>query len=501
MVGKITDPLTGMEMFEEHLLWILDDRKDTLSYKEEVPDGSNTPEEWVERNRKRTEEKIRKNIEFVRALGLKCDSVGWCSLDLNRPDRGDLLDRIRAFALKEGMYLRGYYTRWNADTESEWYLLESEHFTGVDWDYATVKDRNGNPLTISEVYACKIPKHTQVLWDSGLPCVHEKFRDCCLRNGFSGVDFYWIRDIGRYRAAQFFGLIIDPMVPEFACDRYLTYSDSRDTPYKNFDHSVGSPLYQRYLALGGALPKLSQMFYDLRVDLPVQLPRNRMPDADFAYISFWRADYVKQYALVRKRAAETLLAEKAIRKEYLTPVTLYDAEPEGYYIQASEPLPYPSVEAVRQLEADYEKLKQNPRPEKKAADKEALKQFRRAKRLRPEDFGKGLAGKARAALAATPHERLSPYYAVSDGGYLSDEYQFLPYAESVKETKDFAAKIAAEELLADRCAGTVIAKCADGDWAIVCDDGSVRRISHETMDAGETWDTVAQFFCDALSED
>ena len=182
-------------------------------------------------------------------------------------------------------------------------------------------------------------------------------------------------------------------------------------------------------------------------------------------------------------------------------MALYDAEPEGYYIQTSEPLPYPSAEVVRELEAEYEKLMQNPRPERKAADKEALKQFRQAKRLRPENFGKGLAGKVRATLAATPYEWLSPYYAVSDGGYLSEEYQFLPYAESVKETADFAAKIAEEQLPADRCAGTVIAKGADGDWVVVCDDGSVRRISHETMDADETWETVAQFFSDALSDD
>jgi len=70
--------------FTEHLHRIVDRRIESKSHEEEVPDRSISFEAWAERNRKREEEKLRTNVELIHDLGLKCDSVGWCSLDLNR---------------------------------------------------------------------------------------------------------------------------------------------------------------------------------------------------------------------------------------------------------------------------------------------------------------------------------------------------------------------------------------------------------------------------------
>lgn len=395
----------------------------------------------------KTEVKIKQNIDFVHSLGLKCDSVGWCSLDLNRPDINTLLDRINTFALKERLYLRGNYGRRVADYDSEWYLLESIYLSNGEWNYVNVYDRNGNSLIIDEVYAYKVPKFVNVLWDNKLPHVNEDIRKCCLNHGFSGVDFYWIRDIGRYNATQFFGLIIENIVPEFACDRYLSYCDSNKNNYKRFDHSVDSPLYQKYLELGGALPKLSQMFYDLSINLPIQLPRNKMPESDFTYINFCRGDYTVHYSLIKKHAADILINEKVIRKEYLTPVMLYDVEPKGYHIQTSETIMYPSDIVIKKLELDYEKLKKTPKPERKVSEKDALKLFRSIKRLRPNEFSKCLSKKKLETLIATPYEVLSSYYSIADGGYLSDEYCFLSYSDSLKETHAYTEEVEKEELL------------------------------------------------------
>ncbi len=485
---------------EERLSWIMDYKKDTYSYEEEVPDKCISRSEWVERSWNKHEETVKKNIEFVHSLGLKCDSVGWCNLDLNRPDIDSLLEKINAFALKEGLYLRGNYGRRCSDFDSEWFLLESIYLSNGEWNYVNVTDRNGNPLKIDEVYAYKVPKFIQVLWNNDLPHVNEDIRNCCLNHGFSGLDFYWIRDIGRYNALQFFGLIIENIVPEYACDRYLSYSDSKGKAYKNNDHSVGSPLYKKYQALGGTLPKLSQIFYDLGFNLPIQLPKNKMPETDFAYVYFRSGDYTTNYALIKKRAADILLSEKVIRKEYLTPVILYDIEPEGYHIQTAETIRYPSEEVIKKLELDFDKLKNNPKPKRKVSEKDALKLFRNIKRLRPEDFKKQLVKKKLETLVTTSYELISSYYSVSDGGYLSDEYHFLSYSESLEEAKVYTVEIEKEELLIDRYTGIVIAKCADGDTVITCTDGSVKRISHETMDVCESWDTVAQFFFESLAD-
>jgi len=36
---------------------------------------------------------------------------------------------------------------------------------------------------------------------------------------------------------------------------------------------------------------------------------------------------------------------------------------------------------------------------------------------------------------------------------------------------------------------------------VLCNNGLVRRISHETMEDIEGWDTAAQFFHEALSDE
>lgn len=485
---------------DEELLWIMDYTRSSISYEEEYPDRSISKNEWLERKQRKFYEKIKQNVEFVHSLGFKCDSVGWSSLDLNRHDIDFVLEKINIFAFEEKLYLRGVYSRKFSDFESEWYLLESKYLSNDEWSSTYVIDRDGNPLKIDEVYAYKIPKFTQVLWDYGLPQVYEGFRDCCVNHGFSGVDFYWIRDIGRYNATQFFGLIIENIVPEFACDRYLSYCDSKVKGYRSFDHAVDSPLYQKFLALGGKLPKLSQMFYDLDIRLPIQLPRNKMPKTDFSYVNFRNNDYSAHYTLIKRRAADILLTENVIRKEYLTPVILYDIEPEGYFIQTSESLKFPSEEAIKKLDLDYDKLKKNPKPVRKVSEKDALKLLKNVKSLRPEDFNKGLSKKKLETLFDSPYKLFSLYYLISDGGYLSDEYNFLSYSESIKETQVYTIEIDKEDLLIDRHIGVVVAKCADGDLVLTYNDGSVKRISHETMDVCENWETVAQFFFDVLTD-
>ena len=55
-------------------------------------------------------------------------------------------------------------------------------------------------------------------------------------------------------------------------------------------------------------------------------------------------------------------------------------------------------------------------------------------------------------------------------------------------------------MLTDKYTGIIIAKCADGDKVVINNDGIVKRISHETMDICENWDTVAQFFYDTLAD-
>ncbi|QNU66210.1 hypothetical protein EHE19_015190 [Ruminiclostridium herbifermentans] len=54
---------------------------------------------------------------------------------------------------------------------------------------------------------------------------------------------------------------------------------------------------------------------------------------------------------------------------------------------------------------------------------------------------------------------------------MSDEYYFLSYSESLEATQVYTIEIEKEELLTNKYAGIVIAKCADSDKVITCTDG------------------------------
>ena len=58
--------------------------------------------------------------------------------------------------------------------------------------------------------------------------------------------------------------------------------------------------------------------------------------------------------------------------------------------------------------------------------------------------------------------------------------------------------LAAEEL-AEKPAGVVIGKCADGDVILLC-AGEVIRFSHEAPETTAQWPSLHQFIVDAINE-
>lgn len=69
------------------------------------------------------DEEYRQNIKFVHALGLKCDCVGWSTLNLSEPRANEILAAIDQFCKENGWKARGMYTRKYIDVESDWYEL------------------------------------------------------------------------------------------------------------------------------------------------------------------------------------------------------------------------------------------------------------------------------------------------------------------------------------------------------------------------------------------
>ena len=79
--------------------------------------------------------------------------------------------------------------------------------------------------------------------------------------------------------------------------------------------------------------------------------------------------------------------------------------------------------------------------------------LRKTKTERKEDFNKRLTKKVAASITDSIYSSILPYYLVSDGGLLSDEYTFLSYAESIKATVEFFEGLENEELLEEKPEG------------------------------------------------
>ena len=149
---------------------------------------------------------------------------------------------------------------------------------------------------------------------------------------------------------------------------------------------------------------------------------------------------------------------------------------------------------------EYKKLKSTPCPIRIVSEKDALKVLRHAKKARKEDFRKPLPKAKTIFLQNTDYSVLIPYYCITNGCFLSEEYEFLSSEEAIKEKYEFQGLFTKEELMNAKPKGIVIGRCPDGDVILLRDNRQVVRVSHEEPMILEQWPTLAQFFVDVINE-
>ena len=418
------------------------------------------------------------NIDFVHSLGLKCDCVGWSELDLNGLNADKILSEISSFCKENGYRARGYYDREYTDYESDWYELKISPFKddtvhGSD-EYITDDGK------ITEVLAIRAYKEKRVSLKnfSASVFVPERFRDVFVRHNINDVVFCWSKDIGRYDAEQYFEMFGNVQIPRIA----------DDSNAKIFDK-------ERMQLLGGYLPRLAEIFSDLRIDLQNCYIESDMPNCNIANASIGS----KNEFLIHKKFAELLLKERVISERDIRPALVVKDFLPGFFIKRTEMRIRPKTTDLEKSIFAYEKLKNTYRPSQIISENEALKTLRASKRERKEDFEKTISKSVVADVEKTKYAPIVPYYLVANGGYLSDEYELLPYNEAIQENDLFVKEMCAEELLEGAIFGIVFAKCPDGDRVLLTDSGKVVRYSHEYPDVTEEWSSLAQFIVDALN--
>ncbi len=439
------------------------------------------------------------NIDFVHSLGLKCDCVGWSKLDLASPRAEEILAAIARFCHQNGWRARGMYTREYAG-ESDWYEIRfaqaKEDFSKYN-DFREVPDENGGTVKIRTVRAFHEPNPAPRWCTLDAMLVPERFREICIHEGWKDIEFCWAEDKGKYAAPQYFLFYARHAVGHMTESTFFHW-------YAEGMREHDPRLTARMMALGGSLPRLMDVFCDLMVSLPRCYRAAGLPEGGFAgaYLpADSRFGTGRQHILVHRDTAALLLGRKALQSSALTPVPVLDAFLPGYEPVEATRQPIPAQSVRDELMQAYVRLKATDRPVRMVPEKEALKLLRAAKKDRKEDFRKALPKAKAALLADTAYAPLAPYYLISDGGFLSDEYELLSHAVASEEDVAFHRALAAEELLESKPDGVVIATCADGDTVLLLTDGAVLRFSHEAPEAVNRWPSLPQFVADAINEE
>ena len=309
------------------------------------------------------------------------------------------------------------------------------------------------------------------------------------------LTFCWIKDVGRYESQQYYHLYAHAPLPRYYSDRGLKYEIRTDvaTEYPK--------IWERILALGGMLPKVASLFYDLHISLPDCYNAADLPDGGLAevYNPLTFTQHLVDTLLIREDVAKKLLEAKAISPRDLAPVPIVEDCPPGYWEETSRPRPEPSADFIAAREKERLALEAKPRPRRSITEKQALSALRKAKKERKEDFAKAMPKATAESLIDTAYASLIPYYGVAEGGALSDEYEFLSQARSLHETKIFAEELKSEDMLECPPQGSVIAICPDGDRVLLLTDGKVIRFSHEEPVSIAEWPTLSQFFYDGIN--
>lgn len=444
------------------------------------------------------EDENKERIDFVHSIGQKCDCVGWSELNLNQDDAENILSQIQAFCKEKGWKARGWYTREYLSDYAEWYCLNGDY-----WKDNECADSNETvPLDgTSSIGLPKIKAYT--ILDNGPKrdykyyYVSDQFRKKCDSAGIGGIRYCWIKDIGKYQGEQYFMIAPEIQVPHLMRDLRYSYTVSSQKQVKHH------PVYGKIVALGGWLPRIAEIFYDLTIALPTSYLKKDMPaeGIGYAFIGQTFTDAGKNEILFRKDVAQKLVEIRALPKCALKPVFVCEEPIPGYVFADTEPILFPNDRIVQERMNEYRMLQSKERPARIIGLKDAVRLLRKSKKERPEDYGKSLSKPVREKILQTAFAPLEPYYAVCGSGYLSDEYELLHFDTAVLETEEFHREMAAEELVFSDVSGSVFAKCPDGDRIVLSASGEVLRMSHEKSTAINRWKDLHHFIAEALVSD
>lgn len=402
-------------------------------------------------------DKYDKSIELVHSFGLKCDSVGWCTMNIKDDKDLDLVEKIGEKIREESGHGRCCYEKQEFNVDTEWYILKPS--ASCEYDYE------------QGIKAYKLSKKNYVADADEFIIANQRFVDFCKEHQFNGVDFVFVRDKGRYKANTYYAII-----PTKGVLRASSVNVKLPTIHNRERRNICEMIDEN----GGNLSYISKNFKTLQfVFLPLMIAKEDEIKDDFCYVAYEECGVVE--TLIRKKVADKLLENNLVKRNELVPVRYCDSEKCKDIMEPCRKNEFIEADTIEKWEKNKEKYEKMNKPAFAPNEKDALKKLRKAKKERPEDFNKGINAKILETMNGTLSV-LRSIYKISDGFFFDDEYELFKYSLIQAETQEFIEDNSSEEVVFEKLNLNnfhVIGRAMCGDSIIIRQDESVIIYDHE----------------------
>ena len=365
--------------------------------------------------------------EFAREAGIKSDSAGWMNIDIRKDDAK--LTEISRRARREGIKLTGVYEKKVYTDSAAWYRFAPKtHFSMSDYSYA----QKYGDYYYDQIKAYKAPKSCTMI--DGY--VSQKFVDVYQQYNFTGLDYIWAPDNGKYRADTFYKPIGRNAAENFIYPGRLDIL-KKITYDRNTMQDIGQVgdydkmrlFYQAVDGMDGNLCRIEPYMDNLEVVPALALDYDTMPQTEFAYCYVYGYEVI---FLIRKEALNKMTAAGAAEARDFEPVPPVDVQQKMLMQQGEAYGEFQTaLHCMEHFENLRRKLIKKERPEFIPNEKEVVSLFRKNKRIDPEYYGRPVKKGLVQQIERSRYAAMLPFYKIAGYARLAeDAYEYYPYEEA-----------------------------------------------------------------------
>ena len=421
--------------------------------------------------------------------------------------------------------------------ESEWFMIYTRYSDALNQfdEYPTCKAYQCPPMV-------HILNHNQV---------SERFKQVVEDNDLSGLDFLWFKDVGKYKAPQWFWAIPHQPLGHgldhewFDRNRYRDYALSPNSPLdEGMKRTLSKDLIKEYVKgethfdsryfksdwTTGAdeIDDLLSLFLTdssgrLNVHSIPRYQRKYLPTTDFVYV--WNIPGTS--LCINRKARDILYDNKIIVDGELIGILQHDNVPKGTEnLDKERQFPYPLSyrkdsgpdflsnlkEKEKKLLKEFLKIK---KPIRKPNIKRSLQILRKSKKNRPDDFKRGISKKKLDEAIQQLSYKLPIYWMdalkISNGGWFGiNKENYTCEITSVQDLNQFHFEINRDRKMSDEDYNEKLIYFGQSDcgdyFAFKKEEQSglqdcpVHLISHEDFSLMREWEGIADFLESILIE-